>query len=135
MAENVLLAKGRITKDLIAMAPTGMSTWHEEKYYQVKDQRYLGEDEFVDKVEGLKKNHEPRYWEISLEKIVLEVLGEMRIPRDQVYSLAHGRKGAFGRNLAAYLTRKLAGFRVIEIARHFNREPMTISVGPPPVRQ
>ena len=41
MAENVLLAKGRITKDLIAMAPTGMSTGHEEKYYQVKDQSFF----------------------------------------------------------------------------------------------
>ncbi len=107
----------------------GMNTGHEKKYYQVKDQRYLGEDEFVDKVEGLKKNHEPRYWEISLEKIVLEVLREMGIPRDQVYSLTRGRKGALGRNLAAYLARKLAGFRVIEVARHFNREPMTISLG------
>ena len=56
MAGNVLLAKGRITKDMIAMAPTGMNTGHEENYYQVKDQRFLGEDEFVDKVEGLKKN-------------------------------------------------------------------------------
>jgi chromosomal replication initiation ATPase DnaA len=53
----------------------------------------------------------------------------MGIPRDQVYSLTRGRKGAWGRNLAAYLARKLAGFRVIEVARHFKREPMTISLG------
>jgi hypothetical protein len=107
----------------------GMKTGHEEKYYRVKDQRYLGEDEFVDKVEGLKKKHEPFYWDISLERIVLEVLREMGIPRDQVYSLSRGRKGALGRNLAAYLARRLAGFRVIEVARHFNREPMTLSLG------
>jgi hypothetical protein len=30
-----------------------MDTGHEQKYYQVKDQRYLGGDEFVEKVEGL----------------------------------------------------------------------------------
>jgi len=107
----------------------GMKTGHEEKYYRVKDQRYLGEDEFVDKVEGLKKKHEPWYWDISLEKIVLEVLRETGIPRDQVYSLTRGREGALGRYLAAYLARKLAGFRVIEVARHFNREPMTLSLG------
>jgi chromosomal replication initiation ATPase DnaA len=53
----------------------------------------------------------------------------MEIPRDQVYSLTRGRKGALGRNLAAYLARKLAGFRVIEVARHFHREPMTLSLG------
>jgi hypothetical protein len=33
-----------------------MSTGHEEKYYRVKDQRYLGEDEIVDKVEDLEKS-------------------------------------------------------------------------------
>jgi chromosomal replication initiation ATPase DnaA len=77
----------------------------------------------------LKKKHEPWYWDISLEKIVLEVLRETGIPRDQVYSLTRGRKGALGRHLAAYLARKLAGFRVIEVARHFHREPMTLSLG------
>ena len=29
----------------------------------------------------------------------------------------------------AYLARKLAGFRVKDIAQHFRREPMTISLG------
>jgi hypothetical protein len=29
----------------------------------------------------------------------------------------------------AYLARKLAGFRVKEIAQHFKQEPMTISLG------
>ncbi len=39
------------------------------------------------------------------------------------------RQEAYGRNLAAYLARKLAGFGVKEIAQHFKREPMTISLG------
>ena len=36
---------------------------------------------------------------------------------------------AHTRNLLAYLARKVAGFRVKEIAQHFHREPMTISLG------
>ena len=31
--------------------------------------------------------------------------------------------------MKAYLARKLAGFRVKDIAQHFKREPMTISLG------
>jgi REP element-mobilizing transposase RayT len=107
----------------------GLDRGHERKYYQVKDQLYLGEDEFVDKVEGLKKSHEPSYWEVPVEKIVREVIGGTGIPRDRLYSLTRDRQGAFVRNLVAYLARKLAGFRVKEIAQHFNREPMTISLG------
>jgi len=107
----------------------GMDRGHEQKYYKVKDQRYLGEDEFVEKVEGLKKSHEPSYWEVPVENIVGEVIRGTSIPRDRLYSLTRDRQGAYGRNLVAYLARKLAGFRVKEIAQHFKREPMTISLG------
>jgi len=107
----------------------GMDRGHERKYYRVKDQCYLGEDEFVEKVEGLKKSNEPSYWEVPVEKIVGEVIRETSIPQDRLYSLTRDRQGAYGRNLVAYLARKLAGIRVKEIAQHFKREPMTISLG------
>jgi len=106
----------------------GMDTGHEQKYYQVKDQRYLGGDEFVEKVEGLKKSHEPSYWEVPVANIAGEVIRGAGIPRDRLYSLTRDRQGAYGRNLVAYLARKVAGFRVKEIAQHFQREPMTISL-------
>ena len=107
----------------------GKETGHEEKYYQVKDQRDLGEDEFVEKVEGLKKSHEPSYWEVPVANIVGEVIRGAAIPRDRLYSLTRDRQGAYGRNLVAHLARKLAGYRVKKIAQHFQREPMTISLG------
>ena len=107
----------------------GMGTGHEQRYYQVKDQRYLGEDEFVEKVEGLKKSHEASYWEVPVENIVGEVIRGASIPRHRLYSLTRDCQGAYGRNLVAYLARKVAGFRVKEIAQHFKREPMTISLG------
>jgi chromosomal replication initiation ATPase DnaA len=34
--------------------------------------------------------------------------------------------GAYGRAIAAYLARKLTGYLVKDIARHFQREPMII---------
>ncbi len=107
----------------------GMGTGHEQKYYQVKEQRYLGEDEFVDKVEELRRNHERCYWEVPVERIVMEVIRGTNISRDRVYSLTRGRQGAYGRGLVAYLARKVAGIPLKEIAQHFNREPMTISLG------
>ena len=107
----------------------GIDTGHEQKYYQVKDQRYLGEDEFVDRVEGLKKGHERSYWEVPMERIVREVIQGMKISRDRLYSLTRDRQGAYGRSLVAYLARKLAGFRVNEIAQHFNRGSMSICWG------
>jgi len=89
----------------------------------------LGEDEFVDKVEALKKREELFLLEISLEEIAREVMRQIEIPQDRLYSLTRDRRGALGRNLVAYLARKLTGTRVKEIARYFNREAMTMSLG------
>jgi putative transposase len=107
----------------------GLTEVHQEKYYRVKDQRYLGEDEFVEKIEGQKKSHEPVYWEIPLGEIAREVMRRMEIPGDRLYSLTRDRLGAYGRGLVAYLARKLVGTRVKEIAQYFRREPMTVSLG------
>ena len=51
----------------------------------------------------------------------------MDIARDRLYSLTRDRRGAYGRAIVAYLARKLTGCLVKDIARHFQREPMTIS--------
>ena len=107
----------------------GLKEGHQEKFYRVKDQRYLGEDEFVEKIEEMRKSPEGGYWEIPMEEIAREVMDKMGIPEDRLYSLSRDRRGAYGRGLVGYLARKLAGIRVKEIGRYFKREPMTISFG------
>jgi len=107
----------------------GVSEVHQEKYYKVKDQRYLGGDEFVEKVESLKRGSEPVFWEIAIEEIAREVIYRMKVPADRLYSMTRDRLGAYGRELVAYLARKLVGLRVKEIAQYFRREPMTVSLG------
>ena len=63
-----------------------------------------------------------------MENIVGEVIQGASIPRDRLHSLTRDRQGAYGRNLVAYLARKVAGYGVKEITQHFKREPMTISL-------
>lgn len=67
--------------------------------------------------------------EIPLDEIGREVMRQMEISQDRLYSLTRDRRGALGRNLVAYLARKLTGTRVKEIARYFNRESMTMRLG------
>ena len=57
---------------------------HQGKYYRVKDQRYLGEDEFVEEIEGHEKSHEPVYREIPLGEIARELMRRMKIPGDRL---------------------------------------------------
>ena len=105
----------------------GLALGHQKKYYEVKDQRYLGEDEFIDQIERIKTSAEPALFEIPLEDIAKEVVHHMAIGRDRMYSLSRDRRGACGRAIVGYLARKLTGSLVKDIARHFQREPMTIS--------
>jgi chromosomal replication initiation ATPase DnaA len=107
----------------------GLGEVHQEKYYRVKDQRYLGEDEFVEEVEKLSESQGIGYWDISMEDIVKKVGERLGIPWEKMYSLTRERQGAYGRGVVGYLGRKLAGLQVKEIARHFHREPMTVSLG------
>jgi len=107
----------------------GISRGHEEKYYRVKDQRYLGEDSFVERIE--KERKEPQGWvyEVPLGAISEETSIAMGMTRDKLYSTTRDREGARGRGIVGYLARRISGYGVKEIADHFGRSPETISEG------
>ncbi len=105
----------------------GLDQGHQERLYEVKDQRFLAGDEYIERIESKKVSDMPVLFDIPLEEIVMEVGGQIGVRRDQFYSLGRERRGAYGRGIVAYLARKLGGYLVKEIAEYFRREPMTIS--------
>jgi putative transposase len=107
----------------------GISSGHEEKYYRVKDQRYLGEDSFVEQVERERKEAQGWVYEVSPGAISEETSIAMGITRDKLYSTTRDREGARGRGIVAYLARRVSDYGVKEIADHFGRSPVTISEG------
>jgi hypothetical protein len=107
----------------------GLNLDHQAKYYEVKDQQLLGEEEFLERIGSKRVTDGPILLEIPLEDIVLEVGKTVGIPRNQIYSLSRDRKGALGRSLVAYLARKLSSYLVKDVAGYFHREPAMISQG------
>jgi hypothetical protein len=107
----------------------GISSGHDERYYEVKDQRYLGEEGFIDRVERERK--EPGSWvyDIPVEAISREVSRTTGIGEDKLYTATRDREGARGRAVVAYLARRTAGCTVKEIADHFDRSAVTIGEG------
>ncbi len=104
----------------------GLSSGHEEKYYQVKEQRYLGEDSFIERIETGRKEAESWVYDVSLEAISQEVSRATGITSDRLYSTTRDREGVRGRGLVAYLARRISGYMVKEIADHFKRSAVTI---------
>jgi putative transposase len=107
----------------------GISSGHEEKYYRVKDQRYLGEDSFVERIEKDRKGLRSWVYEVPLAAISEETSIAIGITREKLYSMRRDREGARGRGIVGYLARKISGHGVNEIAAHFGRSPVTISEG------
>jgi putative transposase len=100
---------------------------HEKKYYEVKDQRYLGEESFVDRIEGQKREAENSAYDVPIEVIAREVRKVTGITQESLYSLSRSREGALGRSIVAYLARVVSGSMIKDVARHFRRSPRVMS--------
>lgn len=105
----------------------GISGGHERRYYQVKDQRYLGEDAFIERIETEVKKSEDWTYEIPLEVICRKVSRAMMAEEDELYSSRRDRKVAGVRGVVSYLARRISGYTVKEIADYFRRSSATIS--------
>ena len=121
--ENRSLGRRRYREFILEEVDSG----HQEKFYEVKDQRYLGDESFINRIESETKGREDVVYDIPIEVIAREVSKASGVAIDQLYSLTSVRKGAHGRSMAAYLARVLAGQMVKDIADHFRRSPMRIS--------
>jgi len=105
----------------------GAGSGHQQRFYEVKDQRFLGDEKFVQEIEKEKRDRESAVYEIPIGVIAGEVSQAFGIAIDRLYSLTYERPGAYGRGVVAYLARELGGWLVKEIAVHFRRSPMRIS--------
>ena len=125
LSKNRSLAKRRYRQFVWEVISSG----HEEKYYQVKDQRYLGGESFIDRVETERKELEDWVYDIPLEAISHEVGRAVGITEGKMHSATRDQGGVRGRSLVAYLARKTAGYTVKEIADFFKRSAVTIGEG------
>ena len=120
---NKSLARRRYRQFILEELHSG----HQEKYYKVKDQRYLGEESFIDRIGVKKRDGENALYDIPIEVIAREVSKATGIARSGLYSLTRDREGARGRRMVAYLARAISGHMVRDVAQHFQRSPMRIS--------
>lgn len=108
---------------------------HRGDFYETKDQRFLGDNEYLEDVQRHINQTLPFTYEIALEEIVSKVGSALEIPIDLLCSSTRNRQGAWGRAVCAYLGHKLGGFKIREIAEHFNRDPVAITYGLKKVEQ
>lgn len=106
-----------------------LSQGHREDFYQVKGQRFLGSEEFVENIQRSLRDERGAVYDLSLQEIVSKASSALDIPTSLFYSTTRNRQGAWGRAVTGYLARKLGGFQVKAVAEHFARDPAVISQG------
>ena len=102
---------------------------HRKEFYEVRDQRFLGEDDFVEQVRRGQGEEDPFIYDITIVEIVSTVSSVLEISSDLIYSGSRNRQGALGRAVVGYVGRRLAGHRVKAVAVHFHRDPVAITQG------
>lgn len=105
-----------------------------DDFYAVKDQRILGDGDFLDAVRraGVEL---PQVSSASLEEIIAAVSQICCMPPESVYSMTRDRRGAWGRYLVGYLGKKSGKYTLREIAERFGRDPAVMSQGLAKVEQ
>ncbi len=109
----------------------GVRQGHREEYYQVKEQRYLGEEEFIEQVE----KEQERVAEaagpvrLTIEEVVEEIARHWGRDVEEVLGKGRGREASRLRAMAAYVGREVGGLRLTEMAGYLRRDLATLSLG------
>lgn len=108
----------------------GIGQGHREEYYEVKEQRYLGEEEFVEQVERqLDKGDGYGPVKVSMSEIVDRVGRQWGRGVSEICGKGRGRQESMLRAIAAYVGREVGELSLTETAKYLKRDLATLSLG------
>ena len=104
----------------------GLYHGHRDEYYEVAEQRFLGGEEFG---ERLKQDYEeePPKKRRELGLVAKELAARMKVDIEELCSAHRGWKVSRQRALMAYVLVRRAGYTVNEVAKYIGRDATTIS--------
>lgn len=95
----------------------------------MRDQRFLGDEGFVDRVVRERKDGPSYVYDISIQELVVHVSSVFGISVETVCSMTRNREGAWGRAIVGYMGKKLCGYSTKTLAEYFHRDPVAMSRG------
>jgi REP element-mobilizing transposase RayT len=108
----------------------GLNHGHRDDLYEVVDQRYLGDEAFVEKVEQREpENEAPQIVEIRWTEIRDRVCKQFGLPAAAVLHRGRAREIVRIRRIMAWVGRELGGFTNQDLAKELKQEPAVLSRG------
>ena len=107
----------------------GIGAGHRDDLYDVKEQRFLGDDQFVEKINrSLDLDPAPPI-RVDMSAIETAVSRRYRYPVERLHSRTKEHRGSFARAVVAYLGQELGAVRLNEVAARYGRDQVTLSLG------
>jgi chromosomal replication initiation ATPase DnaA len=95
----------------------------------VKEQRYLGDDEFIEQVERERERlEEPSTVRLTIDEAVDETFRHFGANIRGTFDKERGHKASRLRAIAAYVGREVGGIKLSEMAGYFKRDLSTLSI-------
>lgn len=107
----------------------GIAEGHREDLYAAKEQRYLGDEEFVEQISREVEKEKPRPVRVELGEVEEVVCREYDLSIDLLQARSKERRGSLGRTLVAYLGQEVGGMKLNEIAKRYGRDQVSLSLG------
>ena len=121
--------RGQAIKAYQQFIRDGLGSGHQEEYYEVKDQRYLGDDNFVEAVCRKVDEQEPAGpVKITMEEILTEIAKEAGKAVKVLLGKGRGRVESRLRAEAGYVGREVGGISLTEAAKYLGRDLSTMSL-------
>lgn len=102
---------------------------HKKEFYKVEDQRFLGDEKFVQRMHKCVNERIVKKPLIPLDKIVSAVGFNLEIQRESFFTHTRNQRAALGRSVVCYLGRKLCSYENNTIAQFFKRDPSVLTRG------
>jgi len=103
---------------------------HHPEYYRALEQRFLGDEQFVEEIERRSQQEVPRSTiALSLDEVCQVVAPAFNTTLGDLGAPTRERRAAVARAVAAYVAQIVGGIRLVEAARAFGRDQVTISLG------
>jgi hypothetical protein len=95
---------------------------HQNDYYDWKDQRILGEEEFANEILSKEDNKgDAFHYDVSIKEVIELVSRELGVPQAVILSPRRSRPGSFARGIAAYLAKTITGTSMKQIGKYFSK--------------
>jgi putative transposase len=122
-------AVGKARRAYLQFVQEGLGSGHEKKYYQTIDQRFLGDQEFVEKVASKAKDNEirPSGPRVQFERLLGLVCKQHGLTEEMLRGPGRQKDYVQARRQLVYLVREWANLTTGELGKRLKRDPSMIS--------